>query len=96
MWLIGMTSIYFTLSFRRRHTWQLCQEYQIYSREVFTRVITVSKYADNQPIKYILYSGFEMQYLSDMGRLRQEYQIYSREVFTRVPTILKYVDNWAN
>jgi len=76
--------------------WWLCREYQIYSREVFTHVITVLKYADNQPIKYILYSGFEMQYLGNTGRLRREYQIYSQEVFTHVPTILKHVDNWAN
>jgi len=60
---------------------------------VFTHVITVLKYADNQPIKYILYSGFEMQYLGDTGGLRQEYQIYFWEVFTCMPTTLKYVDN---
>jgi len=96
MWLIGMTSIYFTLSFRRRHVRWLRWEYQIYSREVFTCIVTVLKYVDNQPIKYILYSRFEMQYLGNMGRLCREYQIYSREVFTCMPTILKYVDNWAN
>jgi len=56
--------------------WQLCWEYLIYSWEVFTCVITILKYADNQPIKYILYSGFEMQQLGNTGRLCLEYQIY--------------------
>ena len=36
-------------------------EYLIYSLEVFTHIIPVLKYADNQTNKYILYSGFEMQ-----------------------------------
>jgi len=47
MWLIGMTSIYFTLSFRRRHMQQLCWEYLIYSWEVFTCVTTILEYVDN-------------------------------------------------
>jgi len=64
MWIIRITNIQFTPNFKCNNMAAqvvALLEYLIYSLEVFTHIIPVLKYADNQTNKYILYSGFEMQ-----------------------------------